>query len=137
MARVGLDDSPNAWAVGHHGSMRSREAPVVRRSEVMLADIPDDLDDAAVEKASGVVRLPFHLDWSTPGAGHDLDDPETRAHVYGKVIREGLAEDLRHYIDVDWLIKLWPRVGVPRTHTEAWIDWVREHRGVELPNRFA
>ncbi len=57
-------------------------------------------------------------------------------YVYGKVIREGLAEDLRFYIDVDWLIKLWPRIGAPRTHTEAWIDWVRRHRGIELPNRF-
>lgn len=123
-------------AVVHDGGMQSHAAPVVRRSEVMLTAIPDDLDDPTVEKVSGVVRLPFHLDWSTPEAVHDLDDPDTRAYVYGKVIREGLAEDLRHYIDVDWLIKLWPRIGVPRAHTEAWIDWVREHRGIELPNRF-
>lgn len=68
-----------------------------------------------------MVRLPFHLDWSTPEGVHDLDDPDIRAHVYGKVMHEGLADDLRYYIDVDLLIKLWSRIGVPRTHTEVWM----------------
>ncbi len=59
----------------HHEAMESREIQTVRRSEVMLADIPEDLGDPTVEKASGVVRLPFHLDGSTPEGDHNLDDP--------------------------------------------------------------
>jgi hypothetical protein len=112
------------------------EPRVVPRADVMLADIPEDLDEAGIEKARGVVRLPHHLDWSHPVPVYDLEDPQTRAYIYGKVMREGLEDDLRYYIDVDWLIKLWPHIGAPPAHTAAWIDWVRRYRGVELPNRF-
>ncbi len=112
-----------------------QSAGFVRRCEIMLAEIPDDLDDPPVEKAVGVVRLPPRLDWSDPRPLYDLADPAQRRHVYGKVIREGSEEDLRFYIDVDELIELWPIV-VPRAHTAAWIDWVRRHRGVTLTNLF-
>ncbi len=43
----------------------------------MLTDIPEGLGGPAVGKASGVVNLPCHLDWSTPEAVYDLDDADT------------------------------------------------------------
>ena len=36
----------------------------------------------------------------------------------------------------DWLIKQWPASACHGPTPKAWIDWVRRHRGIDLPNCF-
>lgn len=68
--------------------------------------IPEDVDDPAVEKATGVVMLPTRVRWSPPSRRYDLADRQQRARVYEQVLVEGTAADVRRFIDVDELIEL-------------------------------
>lgn len=95
-------------------------------------EIPADVDDPATPKASGVVRLPRRVNWSEPDPVYDLDDPRQRALAYEQVLAEGTAEDVRFFIDVDALIETWDDLVLPRAVSQAWIDWLAEHRGVHL-----
>lgn len=95
-------------------------------------EIPHDVDDPATPKARGVVRLPRRVNWSEPDPVYDLDDPRQRALVYEQVLAEGTAEDVRFFIDVDVLIEIWGELVLPRAVSQAWIEWVAEHRGVQL-----
>ncbi len=92
------------------------------------AAIPDDVADPAVKKASGVVTLPNRVQWSGPQRTYDLNDRRDRARVYEQVLREGLDEDVRHFIDVDCLIDLWDELFLPRHVRQAWADWLTAHR---------
>jgi len=94
--------------------------------------VPDDVDDPRHEKASGVVRLPSNVRWSGPPKTYDLDDPTDLARVYEQVLREGTDDDIRRFIDIDVLEKLWDRIVVPARVRVAWSDWFRRHRGVNL-----
>jgi hypothetical protein len=77
-------------------------------------EIPDDVDDPTVEKASGVVVvLPRRVDWSPPDPTYDLSDLWQRNRVYEQVLREGTADDVRHFIDVDLLLDLWDELILP------------------------
>lgn len=94
--------------------------------------VPDDVDDPRHEKASGVVQLPSNVRWSGPPKTYDLDDPIDRARVYEQVLREGTEDDVRHFIDVDVLEKLWDTLVVPARVRVAWAAWFRRHRSVDL-----
>jgi len=94
--------------------------------------IPDDVDDPAIEKATGVVRLPLRVRWSGPERDYDLGDAADRRSVYRQVLTEGTAEDVSRFIDVDELIALWPTLHLSPHVRQAWASWLREHRGVEL-----
>ena len=93
-------------------------------------EIPDDVDDPAVDKARGVVTLPRRVNWSRTDPTYDLSDRRQRARVYEQVLREGSAEDVRHFIDVDELINLWDELVLPPAVSRAWIDWLALHRDV-------
>jgi hypothetical protein len=93
-------------------------------------EIPDDVDDPAVDKARGVVMLPRRVNWSRPDPTYDLSDRRQRARVYEQVLREGSSEDVRHFIDVDELIDLWDDLVLPPAVSRAWIDWLARHRNV-------
>ena len=93
-------------------------------------EIPDDVDDPAVDKARGRVTLPSSVRWSGPDVTYDLSDRRHRARVYEQVLREGTAADVRRFIDVDELIDLWDDLILPPAVSRAWIDWLAEHRGV-------
>lgn len=95
-------------------------------------EIPDDVDDPGVQKARGVVTLPLRVNWSDADPTYDLNDPDDRAAVYTQVLREGTAEDVRYYIDVDQLIEMWEDLVLPPAVSRAWIDWLATHRGVAL-----
>lgn len=95
-------------------------------------EIPPDVDDPATPKAHGVVRLPRRVNWSEPDPVYDLDDPRQRALVYEQVLAEGTAEDVRFFIDVNSLIEMWDGLVLPRAVSQAWIEWLAEHRGVRL-----
>jgi len=94
--------------------------------------VPDDVDDPRHEKASGIVQLPSNVRWSGPPKTYDLDDPTERARVYEQVLREGTEDDVRHFIDVNELEKLWDTLVVPARVRDAWAAWFRRHRGVDL-----
>ena len=95
-------------------------------------EIPDDVDDPTVEKASGIVVLPRRVDWSSDDPTYDLGDRWQRIRVYEQVLREGTAEDVRHFIDVDVLLDLWDEMILPPAVSHAWIDWLAQHRQVTV-----
>lgn len=95
-------------------------------------EIPDDMDDPTVAKARGVVTLPRRVNWSRTDPTYDLSDRRQRARVYEQVLREGTADDVRWFIDVDELIDLWEELVLPPAVSRAWIDWLAEHRNVAL-----
>lgn len=107
----------------HSGVRRALRPPV----------IPDDVDDPVVEKATGVVTLPTRVRWSSPSRTYDLDDRRQRALVYEQVLVEGIADDVRRFIDVDALIDMWEELFLPDHVRRAWAEWISEQRDGTLP----
>lgn len=105
-------------------------AEVLRRD--VLPEIPDDVDDPAAEKARGRVTLPRRVNWSRSDPTYDLADRGQRARVYEQVLREGTAEDIRYFIDVDHLLDMWDELVLPPAVSRAWIDWLARHRHVAV-----
>jgi hypothetical protein len=103
------------------------QAPVLRRD--LPPEIPDDVDDPTVEKARGVVTLPRWIDWSSDDPTYDLSDRWQQIRVYEQVLREGTADDVRYFIDVDVLLDLWDELILPpavsRRGSHGWrsIGW--------------
>lgn len=95
-------------------------------------EIPDDVDDSSVEKARGVVTLPRRVNWTRADPTYDLADRRQRARVYEQVLREGTAEDVRYFIDVDALIDVWDELVLPPAVSRGWIDWLARHRNVRV-----
>jgi hypothetical protein len=103
--------------------------PGVFRRDLVPA-IPENVDDPAVDKARGRVTLPRRVNWSRADPTYDLSDRGQRARVYEQVLREGTADDIRYFIDVDDLIDVWDELVLPPAVSRAWIDWLAEHRHV-------
>lgn len=82
--------------------------------------IPTRLWRLPVGAALGVVQLPIHLEWSTPGRTWDLSDRDERARVYEAALREGEPEDIRSLVDGALLVDLWDELVVPRALRAAW-----------------
>lgn len=72
----------------------------------------------------GKIRLPLYLKWSGPSE-YDLADPAQRKLVYEIVLREGRAEDIRKYIDLVELRRIWDSLFLPRHVRTAWEDYFR------------
>lgn len=89
--------------------------------------VPEDLDDPSVSKARRQVELPRHVRWSGPPITYNLDDRADRARVYEQVLREGTADDVRHYVDADQLRDLWDELVLPPTVRQAWASWFQRH----------
>lgn len=106
------------------------QPPMLRRD--LPPEIPDDVDDPTVEKASGIVVLPRWVDWSSDDPTYDLSDRWQRIRVYEQVLREGTADDVRHFIDVDVLLDLWDDMILPPAVSRAWIAWLADHRHVTV-----
>ncbi len=47
--------------------------------------------------------------------------------VYEQVLREGNDEDVRRYIDVNELLRLWDELVLPTYVRRAWAEWFRRH----------
>jgi hypothetical protein len=95
-------------------------------------EIPDDVDDPTVRKARGVVTMPRRVNWSRTDPTYDLSDQRQRARVYEQVLREGSADDVRYFIEVDELIHLWDELVLPPAVSQAWADWLARHRNVTV-----
>lgn len=94
--------------------------------------VPDDVDDPATPKASGLVELPLSVRWSGPRRAYDLSDRGDRARVYEQVLREGTSDDVRQFIDVDQLVDLWEDLYLPDHVRAAWREWLLRRRGIQL-----
>jgi len=81
---------------------------------------------------TGTVELPLHVRWSSPRLTYDLDDPTDVLRVYEQVLREGTAEDIQTFIDVDRLSDLWDQLVLPNGVRHAWSRWYRDSRGISL-----
>ena len=89
--------------------------------------VPDDVDSPATEKAGGIVELPLHVRWSGPSKTYDLGDRRDRLRVYEQVLREGNDDDVRRYVDVEELRRLWDELVLPSHVRRAWTSWFRRH----------
>ncbi|HVC24445.1 MAG TPA: hypothetical protein VND23_01695 [Acidimicrobiales bacterium] len=94
--------------------------------------IPDDVDDATLVKASGVVELPLHISWSEPSLTYDLSRRADRLRVYEQVLREGTEDDVRYYVDVVELASVFDELVLPPYVRAAWSEWFRR-RGRDRP----
>ena len=94
--------------------------------------LPDDMDSVDRVPETGLVDLPLHVFWSGPGRRWDLDDKRQKAQVYELVLTEGTEEDVRRFIDVDELVRLWPDLWLPSYVRKAWSVHLRSLRGIEL-----
>lgn len=94
--------------------------------------IPDDVDDPTIRKAAGVIELPLHIAWSEPVLSYDLDRRTDRLRVYEQVLREGTDDDVRHYIDVDELARVFDELVLPPYVRAAWSAWFAR-RGRDRP----
>ena len=89
--------------------------------------IPDDVDDPQVKKASGVVDLPLNVRWSAPFHTYDLSDRKDRMRVYEQVLTEGTEDDVRRFIDVSELVRLWDDIVLSPHVRAAWRDWLERN----------
>lgn len=95
-------------------------------------EIPDGVGDPTVRKARGVVTLPRRVNWTRADPTYDLSDRRQRARVYEQVLREGTADDVRYFIDIEELIDLWDELVLPPAVSRIWIAWLTQHRKVTL-----
>jgi hypothetical protein len=52
--------------------------------------------------------------------------------VYEQVLREGNADDIRRFIDLDELIALWDDLVLPPYVRRAWAAWFHRHGRSDL-----
>lgn len=88
--------------------------------------VPSDVDPA-IEKARGVVELPLRVRWSGPPKKYNLDERGDRLRVYEQVLREGNDDDVRRYIDIEELRRLWDELVLPSHVRRAWVAWFHDH----------
>jgi hypothetical protein len=94
--------------------------------------LPEDIDDPSIEKAHGLVRLPGHVWWSGPDRLWNLTDPRQCARLYEILLTEGTDDDVRRFIEVDKLVRLWDVLWVPPHVRTAWRNHIYRLRGVDL-----
>lgn len=82
--------------------------------------VPAQLDDPAIDKATGVIELPRRVRWSGPRRTYDLSKRRDRVRVYEQVLREGTEEDVQRFIRSDDLLDLWDDLVLPAYVREAW-----------------
>lgn len=86
--------------------------------------IPDDIGDPEVPKASGRVELPLHVRWSGSHRVYDLSDRRDRISLYEQVLTEGTEDDVRFFIDVPELVRLWDDLVLSPHVRAVWEDWL-------------
>jgi len=82
--------------------------------------VPDRLPRLPLAQAMATIRVPLHLEWSTPDRTIQLSDRHERARFYESVLREGEPKDILTYIDGALLVDLWPDIVLPKDIRNAW-----------------
>jgi hypothetical protein len=78
-------------------------------------------------RRAGIVQLPLHVRWSGAPKTYDLARRGDRLRVYEQVLREGNEDDVRRYIDVNELLRLWDELVLPPHVRRAWATWFHSH----------
>lgn len=92
--------------------------------------LPAPSYDPAKVRSHGSVVLPTHIRWSEPAVSYDLDDPGDVRRVYEQVLREGTAQDIQEFIDVDRLSQMWEDLVLPASVRRRWASWFRDNRHI-------
>jgi hypothetical protein len=70
---------------------------------------------------AGTVELPLRLFWSSRDRSFDLGDPDMARCLYETVLREATGlDDLAAYLDGGMLVRIWPRLFLPKGVRRAW-----------------
>ncbi|HEX9033390.1 MAG TPA: hypothetical protein VF834_16240 [Streptosporangiaceae bacterium] len=81
--------------------------------------VPETLDELT-GPTRGAIELPGHLDWG-PRRVYNLDDFSDSRLLYMRVIRESThVEDLRRFLNVQVLKRLWPELVLPPRVRALW-----------------
>jgi hypothetical protein len=81
--------------------------------------VPESLD-LLTGPMEGTVELPTRLDWG-PDSRYDLASIDDATTLYTKVISEASnLDDLTLFLNRDLLVRLWPRLRLPRRCAELW-----------------
>jgi hypothetical protein len=86
-------------------------------------EVPDDLS-ALRGPTTGIVQLPLSV--YSSGAGPDrqfnLDDERERIALYEIVLTNGTAAQISRFLNVNELLRLWPKLWLPPHVHRAWGD---------------
>lgn len=98
--------------------------PLGRRRETgwtQPIELVENLSELA-GPTEGVVHLPLRLYSSGlgPDRAFDLSDDGQRSELYEIVLTRGTAEDQRHYINAEDLLRLWRHLWLPGSLRAAW-----------------
>lgn len=86
-------------------------------------EVPGDLSELK-GPITGRIRLPASVYSSGAGSQRvfDLDDEQQRIRIYQIVLANGTADDIRRYLNVNELLRLWPKLWLPPHVQNAWAD---------------
>jgi DNA-binding XRE family transcriptional regulator len=73
-------------------------------------------------RTGGVVRLPLSVYSSGAGPEREfnLGDERERTYFYEIVLTNGTADDICRYLNINELLRLWPKLWLPRHVRRAW-----------------
>lgn len=78
--------------------------------------------------SSGIVELPLRLHWSDGSDRFDLADESERRLLYQIVLTEGSADDVRQFLHLPTMLKIWDQLWLPAAVHDAWDAWIAAHR---------
>jgi hypothetical protein len=70
--------------------------------------------------ATGVITLPRHVRWSGTARSYEVTDPVARRTAYKHLLEEGLADDLRRYLNAGLLVADLPYLVLRPEVRAAW-----------------
>lgn len=70
--------------------------------------------------ATGTITLPRHVRWSGRARSYEVTDPVARRTAYKHLLEEGLAEDLRRYLNAGLLVADLPFLVLRPEVRAAW-----------------
>ncbi len=82
--------------------------------------VPDQLPRLSASTAMGIIVLPAHVDWSTPGTPRAMSDRRQRILAYQALLAEGEPEDISRFVDGALLVDAWPDMHLPGAIRDAW-----------------
>lgn len=91
--------------------------------------VPDRLPPLETERATAVIELPRHLEWSGEDRTKDLTVRADRIRTYELVLREGTPDDVLDLIDPTLLVDVFDELNLPREIRAAWAPAVAKWRG--------
>jgi hypothetical protein len=69
---------------------------------------------------AGVITLPRHVKWSGKATPYDVADPIARRTAYKHLLEEGLADDLRRYVNAELFAADLPHMVIRPEIRAAW-----------------